>query len=344
MKPQPTIGALLILSCLIGLGAQSGDKVQKLTIQDIILSWEKQEARLEKMVCEWVDQVTVPKGTLLFQASGNRKELEKDLVYDVVNLIKFHGLRWRVESKGMVFNPQGELVPQKETAVLSGGYLKSYMPPGTSRGVANISKAAIPKVPQAINMKAPFMLFRPIGLKSINSADLKTTLEKDSIRDIPCVILENTRDHPTLTKIWVAPNLDYSILRYANQENGVTVSKIDVQYKLEKDIGWVPFQWKTVSAGGNGIVNSIWSKVTRFDVGKDVSGQDFHLQIPDGTLVRDFTKDPDSLEFTQHVAGKEGGLGVWFWFSISLFFLILAIIAIMLRRKVAFFKGGRKNV
>ena len=117
--------------------------------------------------------------------------------------------------------------------------------------------------------------------------DLKVQSGQYEVRGKKCLLLEGP-----LLKVWVDPNRNYVILRYANI-NGQTAqfeSHLDIWYEEFEGVP-VPIRWKFIHRSGASQLREVIDyRVTTYSLNKPLGKNHFSLDFPKGTLVTDISK------------------------------------------------------
>jgi hypothetical protein len=129
---------------------------------------------------------------------------------------------------------------------------------------------------------------RPLdpAFRFANRFDWRVVDSRAMLQDTPAVHLRNGPHD-----VWVDPARDYSVLLWqtAGRDGGVSMS-LDLTYRRDPVIGWVPERWAIVQLDRDGsgrIAHSIKGTVTTHEIGLELKQNDFRLEFPAGSRVQD---------------------------------------------------------
>jgi hypothetical protein len=96
---------------------------------------------------------------------------------------------------------------------------------------------------------------------------------------------------------WVDPNRDDVIVLWEGSAGWPT--SVSLQYKMDKEYGWIPTRWRSEVLGGHELV----ANVERFAINERVPADNYRLRFPPGTAV---TAALDSTAQEQYIVGPDG--------------------------------------
>lgn len=100
--------------------------------------------------------------------------------------------------------------------------------------------------------------------------------------------------------IWVDPGREYAILRYSVMRRDVPSYQIDGKYIEHDQGGWAPSgwiinSWRDGPDGSRVLRLHAEARVTKYEVNPEFAADEFRLEFPVGTIVRDDRVDEDHL-------------------------------------------------
>lgn len=281
----------------------------RVTIAELVERLRQIESRFNSVLVEWEDEIVAPKSKALEEEAKRRglKGFAKDTSYTAQTLMKLHGVKWRVDGKGKLINPRGEIVDQDMTEAYKNGLLKSLMPEGSQhypRGT--IDKASDGDYPRIINLKPALMIFRPIGARIVNTGNL--TIKEDSVQvnGQECVVAEAKAETGVgLNEFYFAKDRDFLIIRWTVSEKSAIVLRCDVDFQRDKG-AWLPKNWRLVQESRGRLSQSISATTKKCSYGVKFGEADFEVDFPVGTLVTNYALPSDLGKLTQFVAREKG--------------------------------------
>lgn len=115
-----------------------------------------------------------------------------------------------------------------------------------------------------------------------------------TIENHSCWKLTHILNPPSHTRsVWVAPDMNYSILRYTDSQSGADIVTIDVNYSKDKKWGWVPTQWEVawIFPHSGNISEAGVSKVTSYKFNEDPPAGEFQIKPPPGSIIHNTTEE-----------------------------------------------------
>jgi hypothetical protein len=130
------------------------------------------------------------------------------------------------------------------------------------------------------------------GYPGIHGLDFKDHDKSDVIDGANCMVLEAVVQGkftgPSTHSIWVAPEHDYIVLRYASQQGDHVNSRMDISYAKDTDRGWLPNGWRIQSFTGAGAISQeTTARDVKFEFAPVLTDADFAVVFPPETHVTD---------------------------------------------------------
>lgn len=109
-----------------------------------------------------------------------------------------------------------------------------------------------------------------------------------------CWKLTHVLNPPSHTRsVWVATDMDYSILRYTDTQSGTDIVTIDINYSKDKTWGWVPTHWEVawVFPNSREISEAGVSDVTSYELNVAPPAGEFQVNPPPGSIIHNQTEE-----------------------------------------------------
>lgn len=107
--------------------------------------------------------------------------------------------------------------------------------------------------------------------------------------------------------IWVAPEMDYSIVRFDRHVSGRLHSQTNIKYEEDKHGWWVPNAWEYVVVNKNGAVVSTANVHVQSVALNDCTDDDFVTKFPPGCIVMDMRPGPRNTHGSYTYLLREDG-------------------------------------
>jgi len=99
--------------------------------------------------------------------------------------------------------------------------------------------------------------------------------------------------------IWVDPERDYLATRFILSHGGLPTYKVDVSYKADSDLGWIPDSWTMVQIHEDGsLLMTAHSKMNEYSINPICDKSDFDVVFPPGTYVQNEKTNTDFIQET----------------------------------------------
>jgi len=145
-----------------------------------------------------------------------------------------------------------------------------------------------------------YRLLHPCLAAVFHPDEYEVRPERGVVNERSCLIMTNQVKGrgQERSSYWIDASRDFSILRYIGSVDGHVRVQLDVEYSQSGQTDWVPSNWILVRTASDGsLKESSVSKVVRFDINPSIDSEQFRLDFPPGTRVRDetSTSTPDYI-------------------------------------------------
>jgi len=201
--------------------------------------------------------------------------------------------RMHYEFQGSSWSPQEKrMVGYVQQSTFDGKAMVLYFPPPAAgeRGDATIT--ANEQHPDAENLyiKAVLLAFRPFDerLTRIQREDYMIVDDPAAVvEDRRCTVLTGESGGLTRT-FWTDPTRDDCILKYMEFAEGVLAVQLQITYRNEPVVGWIPDGWKADWFNRDGtLAESSTARLQTVMINEPLSDADFQIEFAPGTLVSD---------------------------------------------------------
>jgi hypothetical protein len=303
IKVSALAATLIVLAAGIGRGQQAAPP----SIGDIQKAWQARQDRIRSGRFTWKEHRTWPKGSIsaMFGPAdfGRVPEAKgkimppSDKTVDFSYVLRMDNDKMRFEYEGREWsNVKQDFRPIKYLSVFNGTTMKDVNLAGL--GDADWPQGAIRKGERfrdaGLAALLPLILvYRPLvpSLKPTDDLRAMTRLNRQKVLDgRPCV--ELVQRFPTSsTHIWVDSTRDFVLARRLVIDQGKPVEQIDIHYRNDAALGWVPTSWKIVNHHHDGkLFCSINAELATTEFNLDAEPGLFDFEFPPGTLVSDEKK------------------------------------------------------
>lgn len=201
------------------------------------------------------------------------------------------------------FEYRGQMISVKHRAyvehsaidVFDGSIRKSFI--GKSQleyPGAHFQEGTRAKVALDVRVVPILLLYRAVDndLAVFQPGKLVVDGAKVSIEERECVLVKHEE-----SMVWVDPGRDFIPTRYQLYSRGELKQSIDIKYRMDDKLGWIPTGWTNARFGGTGqLINSVTVKITEAHLNEQLPADLFDLPpLPDGTWVRNYITDEDYI-------------------------------------------------
>jgi hypothetical protein len=271
-----SIGRALILIgfCVLTQFAHAvaaGKGSQAATKDGINTAWKAAAARLRAMRVEYVTERTFKVVKDPTRYSGKLKDRPPDDILparEYLTRISLEGPRVRREVLAKGPGPNGSL-KRMRLEVTDGTRIKSLTMPGELSSFPNpvgqIHRANMPLMLYLMdNQPILFVMSRSDpAMQSFHPKfdEFRVTKTAERLDGVECVYLEagdpkarkkvwvekgitySDGIDPIYSQLWLAPSRDYSVVRYAQFNDGRLRERVDLHYRKDEQANWVPESW-----------------------------------------------------------------------------------------------------
>jgi hypothetical protein len=114
------------------------------------------------------------------------------------------------------------------------------------------------------------------------------------IGDIPCILVETGDQAASHTLLWLDPAREHIVLRKQRDAygwRGQSVERVDISYRAQSNVGWIPADWKRSVVGPDGtIFVASTDTVTEFRINQPIPHAEFKVELP----ATEYIEDKDS--------------------------------------------------
>jgi len=281
-------------------------------VEHLLEVWKARQDKCKTYRLEWRETRLDAAGSLSVPgiaqtAPPEDTEFSSDctlIVDSARSIFRFDGKGWygRYDPPGQLRVHKWTLAERKYTAVFDGVDAKNLTlrVPGMSEPHGEIRLQKLNPELRNGTIQAVQWFFRPLQreMGGFDPDGIRVLDERETIDGCECIaVLASKRkdDMNSVWRLWIDPKADYVIRRGAMEAGTFTnpTTKTDISYKPDTDLGWVPEKWTRTFWAGNKISMKVTHRMTRHQVGGKVADDDFRVEFPAGTQVRDFRIQPN---------------------------------------------------
>ncbi|MFO7901267.1 MAG: hypothetical protein R6U98_01290, partial [Pirellulaceae bacterium] len=289
-------------------------------------AWARRGSRVGAFHCEWTEETRMDKGFWSnpdFDPDEKAYWPNKDIQFMNSYELTVDEFKLRYEWDTHRWSPsRNELVKGHQTTAYDGQILVDYWP----RGFGEDPHAAIGSMEAQLSDKLLhfpvmpwnltfFPMNKTVGIigNECSVQELIVTGKQGNIDGHNCQVLQipDKLNKRREKELWVAPDLDYSVLRVTTRRKRLNGSKyvayqFDISYERDRasDV-WVPRTWTCVERD-RGVEKLCLSTVSHFEMNPHVDIGHFRLKdqdFVDGTYV-DYPAEPEKLPWIKLGDGK----------------------------------------
>jgi hypothetical protein len=205
-----------------------------------------------------------------------------------------------------------------------------------ARGTGSIADSPYPLEATLMSIRPVTLVYRPLNTE-LTAFDLSncTLKERDAmVDDKRCwmIVDGQTKAHSGLSYgLWLDPARAFIPLRYQSWIHGDNSVQIDIDYRQDEEIGWIPASWEMtqLDLDGNLALTNFY-RVDRAAFNMDIPESEFSVAFPAGTLI---TNKITGIEYVQ-----ERGSNLLAWLILALVIAIIGTFTLTLCRR--FWKVG----
>ena len=164
-------------------------------------------------------------------------------------------------------------------------------PRGAVGGLSNDDGSAIVKNVWFLPLR---LMYYPLheGFGVLDPDRLVLASDSDVVDGRDCLVVSQSDSKGRVLKVWVDPNREYVPIKYSKVARGIARRHITIDYVKDSEANWVPSSWKVDELDLKGkIMESLAAEVVERQVNARFTVQDFQIEFPMGTYVRDYEAD-----------------------------------------------------
>lgn len=259
------------------------------TLETVLAVWRKREAGAKTVKVVMAEE----------SMTGETIGLEGELVGGTAKMqrvIVLDGTNMRHERAGQMWN-RGSKEPDQVTdlSVIDGHRAKELSKvgrdDGASRSNGRISNRDKHRDVLIVHMSPVLRHWRPLSpaLNPFKVDELKLVSTEEKIGGDRCILIQEPYGmFGGIRKYWIAPGKDMAIVRTIVLRGETLLNEVNVSFKDDAKLGWVPEKWKSTSYRNDGrAMHSATHTVTDIEINLDVPPGTFDIVFPPGTEVYD---------------------------------------------------------
>jgi len=130
------------------------------------------------------------------------------------------------------------------------------------------------------------------GFGVLDPDQLVLASDSDVVDGRDCLVVSQSDSKGRILKVWVDPNREYVPIQYTKVDRGIPRRHIMIDYVKDPEAIWVPSSWKVDELNLKGkIMESLAAQVVERQINARFTVQDFQVEFPVGTYVRDYEAD-----------------------------------------------------
>lgn len=289
---------------------------QGTTLETISRTWQARQDKVRSARFTWVERETIPRGyhSNLEVPPAMRDQALKDMgippgsvvppqdtTLVVSSSLCLDGEKLRYKREGWAWSAKDQAhVPRLCLTVYDGKVGKEFYPLGAPYAPwpDGLILSGYPNA-RSLPLSPLVMTFRPF-LPQMRIFDLHTMVLTDRravIDGKPYRELERKSGN-SLMRVWVDSSRDYVIGRYLTMVNDRPRTKIDISYRKDAGVGWVPERWDYTTFYADGkLKHAVQAKVVSYQINPTVEAKEFYLEFPPGTRVHDRTNPQSPSDY-----------------------------------------------
>jgi hypothetical protein len=222
---------------------------------------------------------------------------DEDVTFEKKSSVIVSGSRMTTCFEGPNWN-KDRFVSELYRSVFDGRNSKSFHAPASEdlHPTGNINSIRMNQDADSnfcIPIQLAFRAFDPI-LGRYEEHKMQVIDEKSHIGNRECICVEEKKP-AYVARCWVDPGRDYNVVRYAMVFDGFPDYQCDIEYTLHDNFGWIPQSWHNVLHNTNSqsvkLSYDRRASVTSFEINGLVEDQEFQLEFPPRTEVKDWIND-----------------------------------------------------
>jgi hypothetical protein len=126
------------------------------------------------------------------------------------------------------------------------------------------------------------------------AAKLRLRKQAAMMQERECLLIEDNSSADVNSIYWVDPSRDYCVVRHTcNGRDGKPFFKLDIDYRADKDVRWIPGSWGIEWFNpGQDVPVSTRVNVDSYKINSFIPEHSFEVKLAPGTLVSDMRTTP----------------------------------------------------
>lgn len=290
------------------------------TVNQVTSMWKTRQAKFHTVKYAWTERDTLPKGSIQKPNAPLRPGFEgltippEDITYDVPYQLALDGDKMRYSYEGKAWSVEKKsLLPDPYISVFDGSVSKIFHPSGYTQWPVGIIRPEKRNVDSRnYHVKSLLLAFRPLPTTtgSFSPSDFTISKERALLQNKECIVLQQPlRAGVTSQTLWLDPSRNLVVLRYMESRSGKVGLKLDIQYTNDPDSGWIPASWECLASNPNGSLQEAFAAtVTTYKINGPISPDEFQIDFPPGTRVRDQRPNATVPEYIVRKDGSKRSL------------------------------------
>jgi hypothetical protein len=254
----------------------------------IIAGWTRQQSRIRSYriawQCEWIRPYR--------EADGPKDEKGKVAIRPEFQRFKSHNTQWVDGNRFaieqiLVDVPKPAPIMRTIKRTFDGQTSQMFFTSDFSEtGNGTVRRGFPGDLAEGADAKPPILALRPMvpRLGGIDPANCRVLPFTGRIDGVSCTIMSAQCNGQAF--YWLDPARDYVVLREHRMIGGQDHSRIDISYRSDPKIGWIPSGWKEAVIGDQGTFDDlVVSKVTEFAINEPLQDSTFRIVFPKGTIL-----------------------------------------------------------
>lgn len=284
-----------VLVCSGALLSSSGYGADETAAARVAQVWSAREQRVKSCRVTWSETRTYPKGTFFIDPQAPPDRLPPgDLTIKATCTLIIAGRKCRYEYQGEMWSTESRKVaPAADVTTFDGERSAdtSLQSPLIEHPQVIIKKSSDPPGGRKSELLPIWLTVRPsVVAKILPIEEYLPTGRRETVNTRLCDEFTQTSSGKTREQVLLDPERGSQVVRCVTFANDKLWMKLDISYKTDPTLQWIPAAWELVvcnPTGGIGL--SKRCVVTEFATNIDVADSDFQPVLPTGARVVDLT-------------------------------------------------------
>jgi hypothetical protein len=301
---------LLVVVLVMGTCGTACGQSKDPTIAAIEKAWKARQERFHSVEMKWTTRQTDLKGSVTEDYPPSPQHYQgilppNDMVFQVPSSVILQGKNVRFEYSGREWNiVDGSCGAITYVCGNSQDSTKEVYPFREGKDYPMGSVCANHRFDRSnhTDFRPIVYAFRPMDpyFFGVNLSACVVANRASRVRDVAVVELQ-CRSGTYVRSYWLDPNREYVLVKHLSREGDQPLGQIEIEYREDPKLGWVPKGWEYLSMGEKGKVGSQkLAIVSELQVGGTYPTDAFDLQFPSGTLVYNLLDDTKYIIRTDH--------------------------------------------